>query len=79
MNIHITPSTQSEQASFEQNQPFEHPALTLVHKVIRPTFAQIELVGVFIGLASVFALLKLGLGIYRLMIDPFSFPNLDLP
>ena len=77
MNIYISHSTRTEQASPEQSRRFEHPALTLAQGLIRPFSVNIEIAGVFFGVVSLIALLKIGLEVYRLFIGPFSFPNLD--
>jgi hypothetical protein len=77
MNIFSSHPSQAEQAGLAQTRRFEHPALALAQGFIRPFSLNIEIAGVFFGVVSLIALLKIGLEIYRLFIEPFSFPNLD--
>lgn len=77
MSSYITPPSQTEQAGRPQTRHFEHPALALAQALIRPFPVKNGWGEFFFGAVSFIALLKIGLEIYRLLIEPFSFPNLE--
>lgn len=76
MNIYLSHPSQTEQAGRPQNRRFEHPALALAQALIRPFLVKNGMGGFFFGVVSFIALLKIALEVYRLLIEPFSFPNL---